>query len=109
MAWKAGESGNPGGRPRKTQAQVEFETLCRDWSAENGFRKLTDLVESSNPRISMWALGEILDRAFGKPVATSIFEAEVVTQQGVSLEDLIQNINVLLPSAVSAAEGLCQK
>jgi len=57
------ESGNPAGRPKKTQAQIEFETKCQNWSAEHALRKRTELAENIKPKVAIWALNEILDRA----------------------------------------------
>lgn len=96
MTWKRGESGNPSGRPRKTEAQAAFENNCRAWVNEYGFAKLTEAAASSNPRVAIWALRELLDRAFGKSVISAAVEVQEGEARGLSAHEAIESINALL-------------
>lgn len=63
-AWKPGQSGNPGGRP-KLPAEVKLRL------AEIGpeaVEKLATLKDSENPAVSLRACEVILDRWLGKAV-----------------------------------------
>jgi hypothetical protein len=61
--WKPGESGNPAGRPK---AAYDFQAMCREASPQ-AFRKLVELIDSDDERVSFMAANTIIDRAWGKP------------------------------------------
>ena len=65
MAWKKGESGNPGGRPK---AERKLQDIAREHS-EDAIATLAaimnDVEASSSARVS--AASAILDRGFGRP------------------------------------------
>lgn len=61
--WKPGQSGNPGGRPKRSDA---VKPLLDQYGPE-ALRKLVALMESEDERIALMAAKEIADRAFGKP------------------------------------------
>lgn len=63
MAWKKGESGNPGGRPKEEREVLQ---LARDHSAR-AIGRLAEWMDSDNARASVMACNAILDRAFGRP------------------------------------------
>lgn len=61
--FKAGQSGNPGGRPR---VAMEVRELARSYSVE-AVNRLAYWMRSDDPRASVPASNAILDRAWGKP------------------------------------------
>ena len=64
MAFKPGQSGNPGGRPKEA---AEVKALARTHSQE-AVQKLVDLMRSSaDERTIIAACNSILDRGLGKP------------------------------------------
>jgi hypothetical protein len=65
-AWKAGQSGNPNGRPKKV---VDVAAIARD-SSDKAMTKLAKLIDSDDERIALQAAIAVLDRAVGKPKQT---------------------------------------
>ena len=63
MAFKPGESGNPGGRPKEAP---EVKALAREHGPE-AITKLASWMRSDDPRASVAAAQALLDRGFGKP------------------------------------------
>lgn len=63
MAWKKGESGNPGGRPRKERELIEIAEAA----SPAALQRVVALTKSRNPRVALAAAQEILNRAIGKP------------------------------------------
>ncbi len=63
MAFKPGESGNPGGRPKEC---AEVKELARQYGPE-ALNKLLELMRGEDARVSKAAADSILDRAYGKP------------------------------------------
>lgn len=66
MAFKKGQSGNPGGRPKKTPELLEVEGLCREASPA-AVAKLVEWMGSDNAKASVSACFGILAQAFGTP------------------------------------------
>lgn len=115
MPFEKGSSGNPGGRPRKSKEQVEFERKCQEWAAVFAMAKLAKAADSENVREVLAATQEILNRGFGKPVETSHVEASINSEVGSSVEDLERDLAELIgagkgsgggnPSAVTVDSG----
>ena len=63
-AWKKGQSGNPGGRPREV---AEVKALARQHS-EEAIRTIVELMRTAeHERTRLAAASELLDRGFGRP------------------------------------------
>lgn len=61
--FKPGQSGNPGGRPRKVQEATEIA----ENAIEAAMRKLVALIDSESEKVSLVAAQAIIDRTMGKP------------------------------------------
>ena len=64
-AWKPGQSGNPGGRPKEVGHVRE---LARQWT-EQAIQTLADIMQdpSQPARARVAAAESLLDRGYGKP------------------------------------------
>ncbi|TXH52118.1 MAG: hypothetical protein E6Q97_16830 [Desulfurellales bacterium] len=60
--WKAGQSGNPGGRPKILE---EVKSLARE-KGRAAFERIVELMGSDDERVAFAAAKEVLDRAYGK-------------------------------------------
>jgi hypothetical protein len=69
MPFQPGQSGNPGGRPRKSDDDRKVEKLARSYGAE-ALRTLASIMRSKKAPASARsaAAQAILDRGFGRPV-----------------------------------------
>jgi hypothetical protein len=90
-----GESGNPGGRP-KLPAEMREIFQSRGLEAAE---ILVKHLRASDPRVSVAAAREILDRAYGKPVQSINVDREerikliaVVPAKSASTEDWLKAI-----------------
>ena len=61
-AWRPGESGNPGGRPK---VAAEIRDLAREYGAK-AIERLVALMHSKNESVAVRAVEAILDRAYGR-------------------------------------------
>ena len=61
-AWVKGVSGNPGGRPKFLAEVVEAARSHSLWAVT----RLRELAESSDERVALAALRELLDRGIGR-------------------------------------------
>lgn len=80
-AWKPGQSGNPGGRPK---AIVEVVELARAHS-ERAVTRLAELMESENEPVARAASDSLLDRAWGKPAQSVAIDAKVTDQRSLTI------------------------
>lgn len=66
MAFKKGESGNPGGRPhRVTSDGRTLKQICRDHT-DKAIDVLTEILESGSEGAKLTAAKELLDRGWGR-------------------------------------------
>jgi hypothetical protein len=63
-AWKPGQSGNPGRRP-KVSAEVRY--LARNHGPE-AIERLVALMHSKNESVAVRAAEALLDRGYGRPL-----------------------------------------
>jgi len=99
MAWAKGQSGNPGGRPRKSEEQQRFERRCREWAELFALDKLKKAADSDKPSEAIAAIKEILDRGFGKAEAISYVEASVTDRTSPSPAELAAELGALISEA----------
>lgn len=93
-AWKKGQSGNPGGRPRIVAEVREYAQQRSKEAIDKLWDLATDVEQPGATRVS--ALKEILDRGLGRPVqATEIsgpnggpIETKDVNLDGLSDDEL---------------------
>ena len=68
-----GQSGNPSGRPKQDPEVIEIiRAAC-----PNAARRLVEFVNHDNPKIAMWAITELLDRGYGKPIQAQDISMDV--------------------------------
>jgi hypothetical protein len=63
-AWRPGQSGNPGGRPK---VSAEIRDLARDHGAQ-AIERLVALMHSKNENVAVRAAEALLDRGYGRPI-----------------------------------------
>ena len=63
-AWKPGQSGNPGGRPK---IAAEIRDIARLHGRE-AIQRLVALMHSSNEAVAVRAAEALLDRGYGRPM-----------------------------------------
>lgn len=63
-----GQSGNPGGRPPKTEEQRTLEAMCRDKSTDALDVLLKIMCEGENERNRITAALAIIERGHGKAI-----------------------------------------
>lgn len=67
-AFKQGVSGNPGGRPKRTQQEIDLIAACKD-KTEDALAVLTSIMQNGeNERNRMAAALAIIERGHGKAV-----------------------------------------
>jgi len=64
--WAAGQSGNPGGRPKGYQ---EFRELCRA-KTQKAIETLEACLDDKDPKVRVAAAVALLDRGWGRPATT---------------------------------------
>ena len=104
MPFQKGNCANPSGRPKKTQEQKDFEEKCRQYLKEWGFEQIKGLAQGGDRRWKMWALEIMLDRGFGKAVAT--IDANVNTEGvGSSLAEVASELSRIADGAATRSNG----
>lgn len=84
--FKAGQSGNPNGRPKKTAEQIELEAMCRAKTPEALETIMTIMQTGENERNRLSAAEYIIDRGWGK--ATQNIAANV----DITIEELLSSV-----------------
>lgn len=67
-AFNPGRSGNPGGRPKKTQQEFELVAACKAKAPEALAVLMEIMSNGENEKNRMTAAQAIIERGFGKPV-----------------------------------------
>lgn len=96
MPFEAGKSGNPGGRPRKTEEQIRFERRCREWADLFALDRLKKAAGSNKAAEIIAAVKEICDRGFGKAESISYIDASVTANPSPTVADLEREVSDLL-------------
>ena len=65
-SWQPGQTGNAGGRPRKTPEALEIEELARSKS-QAAIQRLASIVRTGKDSDAIRASEALLDRGFGRP------------------------------------------
>jgi hypothetical protein len=63
-AWRPGQSGNPGGRPK---VSAEIRNLAREHGPK-AIERLVALMHSQNESVAVRAAEALLDRGYGRPM-----------------------------------------
>lgn len=91
-AFKPGESGNPGGRPKRTQEELDLIEACKDRTPAALAVIESIMMEGQNERNRITAATFIIERAYGK--ATQVQEIS-----GKDGSPLLSGINIVFKDA----------
>lgn len=64
--FEKGQSGNPSGRPKQTQAELDFIRSCRE-KVPAALDKLMVLLDSESESVALRAAQILIERAYGRP------------------------------------------
>ena len=67
-AFRKGQSGNPGGRPKRTQEELDLVAACKDRTPAALAVIESIMMEGENERNRLAAAQSIIERAYGRPV-----------------------------------------
>ena len=84
-AFKPGKSGNPNGRPKKTEEQKTLENMCRERTTEALATVLVIMGSGENERNKLAAAQFVIERGWGK--ATQPIEANITFHEA-TLDEL---------------------
>lgn len=73
--FKPGQSGNPGGRPKRTEQELDLVAACKDRTPAALAVIESIMMEGENERNKLAAAQAIIERAYGKP--KEVVEANV--------------------------------
>jgi hypothetical protein len=98
--FQKGMSGNPGGRPKVAEASAIIRTLFLE-KGEDAIRRLYALCSHKDPRISLTAIKEVLDRVMGKaPQALDVKTTEIPVTEEQLVCELRQKLRKTDPKLV---------
>ena len=66
-AFKPGQSGNPGGRPKKTQEEIDLIAACKS-KAGAALETILQIMATGAEKNRLAAAQVVIERAYGKPV-----------------------------------------
>jgi len=72
--FEKGKSGNPGGRPAKTEAERTLEQMCRDKTPEALAVILEIMAEGESHKVQLSAAQYVIDRGWGKAAQSVTLE-----------------------------------
>lgn len=67
-AFQKGQSGNPGGRPARTQEEIDLIQACKDKTPQALDTLVRIMEKGEKERDQLTAALSIIERAYGKPV-----------------------------------------
>lgn len=94
MAWKKGQSGNPGGRPK---GLADLQALARGYTAE-ALKVLAAALKDKSHQLRVIAANSLLDRGYGKP-------AQTLTVHRSPLDDVDPATLAALADALGVGDG----
>ena len=95
MPFKPGESGNPAGRPR----QKPVLEWCKRWTMDKAEKYLAPIAEDVGNKNQLEAIKLLMAYGVGKPVETSIVEAEITPKTGTSTTEIEGELAELVSGA----------
>lgn len=70
-AFKKGQTGNPGGRPKRTAEELDLIAACKEKTPAALAVIESVMLEGENERNRLAAAQYVIDRGYGKPVQQS--------------------------------------